>query len=180
MKVKTILLLFFCLLITPRLILAHGGGHKEEKQTTSLAEKNTSLNDSIYSVDVGKNTELPSIESSPLMDSPFSNNSLSDNSLKNIDPNEIVIVLFHVPWCGHCKKFVPQWPKITEGLPDDINGVNVKTVKIDCEERKDLAKKYGIRAFPTIKFLYQNQVIKHIGDRTLSGIKSKLESVANI
>jgi len=106
--------------------------------------------------------------------------SLSDNSLKNIDPNEIVIVLFHVPWCGHCKKFVPQWPKITEGLPDDINGVNVKTVKIDCEERKDLAKKYGIRAFPTIKFLYQNQVIKHIGDRTLSGIKSKLESVANI
>jgi hypothetical protein len=92
MKVKSILLLFFCLLITPRLILAHDRGHKEEKHTTSITEKNTSLNDSIYSVDVGKNTEFPSIESSPLMDSPFSNNSLSrtslvDNTLTN-DPME--------------------------------------------------------------------------------------------
>ncbi|HIF02580.1 MAG TPA: hypothetical protein EYQ84_04410 [Nitrospinaceae bacterium] len=81
MTVKSILLLFFCLLITPRLILAHGGDHKEEKKTTSLTEKNTSLNESIYSVDVGKSTEFPSIESSPLMDSPFSNNSLSGTSL---------------------------------------------------------------------------------------------------
>ena len=81
MKVKSILLLFFFLLITPRLILAQGGGHKEEKHTTSITEKNTSLNDSIYSIDAGKNKEFPSIESSPLMDSPFSNNSLSGNSL---------------------------------------------------------------------------------------------------
>ena len=81
MKVKSILLLFFFLLITPRLILAQGGGHKKEKHTTSITEKNTSLNDSIYSIDAGKNTEFPSIESSPLMNSPFSNNSLSGNSL---------------------------------------------------------------------------------------------------
>ena len=81
MKVKSILLLFFFLLITPRLILAHGEGHKEEKHTTSITENNTSLNDSIYSVDVGKNTEFPSIERSQLMDSPFSNNSLSGTPL---------------------------------------------------------------------------------------------------
>jgi len=82
MKVKTILLLFFCLLITPRLIFAHAGDHKEEeKQTTSLTEKTTSLNDSIYSVDVGEDTEFSSIERSPLMDSPFLNNSLSGTSL---------------------------------------------------------------------------------------------------
>jgi len=81
MKVKLILLLFFCLLITPKLIFAQAGGHKEEKQTTLLTEKTTSLNDSIYSVDVGEDTEFSSIESSPLMDSPFSNNSLSGTSL---------------------------------------------------------------------------------------------------
>ena len=81
MKVKSILLLFFCLLITPRLIFAQAGGHKGEKHTISITEKNTSLNDSIYSVDVGEDTEFPSIESSPLMDSPFSNNSLSGTPL---------------------------------------------------------------------------------------------------
>lgn len=82
MKMKSILLLFFCLLITPRLIFAHSGGHKEEeKKTTSLTEKTTSLNDSIYSVDVGEDTEFPSIERSQLIDSPFLNNSLSGTSL---------------------------------------------------------------------------------------------------
>ena len=92
MKVKSIILLFFCLLITPRLIFAQTGGHKEEKQTTSLTEKITSLNDSIYSVDVGEDTEFPSIERSQLIDSPFLKNSLSgtslvDNTLTN-DPME--------------------------------------------------------------------------------------------
>ena len=81
MKVKLILLLFFYLLITPKLIFAQAGGHKEEKQTTLLTEKTTSLNDSIYSVDVGEDIEFSSIEISPLMDSPFSNNSLSGTSL---------------------------------------------------------------------------------------------------
>jgi hypothetical protein len=81
MKAKLILLLLFCLLITPKLIFAHGGGHKEEKHTTSLTEKTTSLNDSIYSVGSGEDTELPLIERSQLIDSPFSNNSLSGTSL---------------------------------------------------------------------------------------------------
>ena len=80
MNAKLILLLFFYLLISPSLIFAHDGGHKGEKHTTLLTEKTTALNDSIYSVG-SKNTELPLIERSQLMDSPFSNKSLSDTSL---------------------------------------------------------------------------------------------------
>jgi hypothetical protein len=81
MNTKLILLLLFCLLITPKLILAHGGGHKEEKHTIPLTENATSLNDSIYSIGGEEDAELPSIEESPL-DSPFSSiNSLSGTSL---------------------------------------------------------------------------------------------------
>ena len=80
MNAKLILLLFFCLLITPKLIFAQGGGHKEEKHTVPLTEKTTSLNDSIYSVGGQEDTELPSIEGSPL-DSPFSSiNSLGSGT----------------------------------------------------------------------------------------------------
>jgi hypothetical protein len=88
MIVRLILLLFFCLLIAPKIIFAQDGGHKEEKHTTSLTEKTTSLNDSIYSVG-DEDTELLSIERFKVIDSPFSNNSLGGISLgEDIIPNE--------------------------------------------------------------------------------------------
>ena len=62
MNAKLILLLLFYLLITPKLIFAHDGGHKEEKHTAPLTEKTTPLDDSIYYVGGGEDTELPLIE----------------------------------------------------------------------------------------------------------------------
>ena len=79
MNAKLILLLLFYLLITPKLIFADDEGHKEEKHTAPLTAKTTSLDDSIYYVGVGEDTEFPSIEGSPT-DSPFS-------SIDNLDSN---------------------------------------------------------------------------------------------
>ena len=71
MTSKAILILSVFLLMTPKLIFAHGGGHAEEKPTPSLMEETTSFSDSIYSIGSEENTERPSIEGVPL-DSPFS------------------------------------------------------------------------------------------------------------
>ncbi len=71
MNTKSVLLLSFFLLTTPKLIFAHGGSHAEEKLTPTPIEETTSFNDSIYSVGGKENTELPSIDENPL-DSPFS------------------------------------------------------------------------------------------------------------
>ena len=79
MNIKSILWLFFCLLITPKLIFAHGG-HKEEKNIVPLTEETTSLNDSIYSVDVEEDVKFPAMKKS-LLNSPFSSiNSLSGDA----------------------------------------------------------------------------------------------------
>ncbi len=82
MTSKTILILSVFLLMTPKLIFAHGGGHAEEKLTPSLMEETTSFSDSIYSIGSEEDTERPSIEG-VLLDSPFSSiNTLdSDTSL---------------------------------------------------------------------------------------------------
>ena len=90
MNTKSILLLSFFLLTTPKLILADGGGHVEEKPTPSPIEETTSFNDSIYSVGGEGDTELPAIDENPL-DSPFSSiNSLGvDSSLMgNMETSE--------------------------------------------------------------------------------------------
>ena len=89
MNTKSILLLSFFLLTTPKLILAHGGGHVEEKTTPSPIEETTSFNDSIYSVGGEGDTELPAIDET--LDSPFSSiNSLGvDSSLMgNMETSE--------------------------------------------------------------------------------------------
>ena len=84
MNAKLILLLFFCLLITPKLIFAHGGGHAEKQLVSPLIEEDAPLNDSSYSVGGQEDTELPSIEGSPL-DSPFSSINTLGNDTSLID-----------------------------------------------------------------------------------------------
>ena len=84
MTSKAILILSVFLLMTPKLIFAHGGGHAEEKPTPSLMEETTSFSDSIYSIGSEENTERPSIEGVPL-DSPFSSINTLDGDTPLMD-----------------------------------------------------------------------------------------------
>ena len=59
MQGKIILLLFFFMVTVPVLAFAHEGGHEEKNHSSSEIKNDTPLNDSIYSVDGEKNTELP-------------------------------------------------------------------------------------------------------------------------
>lgn len=64
---------------------------------------------------------------------------------------KLVMVDFYTDWCGWCKK-------LDEDTYTDANVVKlasqVVSVKLDAEkEGKEQAKKYGVKAFPTILFL---------------------------
>ena len=94
MNFKVILLLSVCLLMTPKLVFANGSGHAEKKLIPPLIEEDTPLNDSIYSVNTGEETEFKDIEEAP-MGSPFSNintfgndTSLIDGHIKTSEPME--------------------------------------------------------------------------------------------
>ncbi|XP_071440699.1 protein disulfide-isomerase A6 homolog [Hetaerina americana] len=63
-----------------------------------------------------------------------------------IDGDEVWVVEFFAPWCGHCQKLVPDYTKAADAL----KGV-VKVGAVNADEHKSLAGKYGIRGFPTIK-----------------------------
>ena len=84
MNFKIILLLSVCLLMTPKLIFAHGGGHTEEQLVSPLIEEDAPLNDSIYSVNDGEDTAFQNLEQTP-MGSPFSSINTLGNDTSLID-----------------------------------------------------------------------------------------------
>jgi protein disulfide-isomerase A1 len=66
-----------------------------------------------------------------------------DDHIKN---NEVTLVEFYAPWCGHCKALAPEYDKASILLKD-----TAKIAKVDCTVHKDLCSQFGVQGFPTLK-----------------------------
>ncbi|RYH25573.1 hypothetical protein EON65_15510 [archaeon] len=64
-----------------------------------------------------------------------------------LESNDHWLVEFYAPWCGHCKKLAPEWEQAAGRLAPQ----GVKLGAVDATVHTDLAQKYGIKGFPTIK-----------------------------
>ncbi|CAI9768919.1 unnamed protein product [Fraxinus pennsylvanica] len=70
-----------------------------------------------------------------------------------LDETKDVLVEFYAPWCGHCKSLAPIYEKLATAfkLEDDVVIANM-----DADKYKDIAEKYGVSGFPTLKFFPKN------------------------
>ncbi|CRK86583.1 CLUMA_CG000025, isoform A [Clunio marinus] len=75
--------------------------------------------------------------------------------------DNVWIVEFFAPWCGHCKNLVPEYKKLARAL----KGV-VKVGSVDCDDHKDLAGKFGVSGFPSIKIFIGKDHSPYNGERT--------------
>lgn len=76
----------------------------------------------------------------------FSASSSSSGSSSSTNVSPIWMVAFIAPWCGHCQRLHPEYEKAAKSLGGVVN-----LGQVNCDNEKELAQRFGIRGFPTIK-----------------------------
>lgn len=108
---------------------------------------------------------------------------LNREFIKDDDFNEddVLIILFRTQWCPHCKSSEPEWKKFNNYITN-INNVNkyqIKLVTIDCDEKPDLADKYEIEGYPTVKLFYKGEIYDYDAKINAKHLRKFLESSIN-
>jgi len=79
-----------------------------------------------------------------------------------------VLVDFWAPWCGPCKMMAPAFDEAAKQLQP-----KVRLAKVNTDESRDIAGRYGIRSIPTL-ILFQNgkEAARVSGAMPLDGLLS--------
>jgi len=98
---------------------------------------------------------------------------------KNFD-NEVlaskvpVLVDFWAPWCGPCQTMLP----IIEELSGEYDAAALKIGKLNIDESKGVAAKYGIMSVPTFIIFKDGEIIdQFVGAQSKDSLKEHVEQV---
>ncbi|VDO01461.1 unnamed protein product [Rodentolepis nana] len=82
------------------------------------------------------------------------------------------IVMFHAPWCGHCKQLKPTWFELGERFKDHPE-VMIAMLDATANELEDIK----ISSFPTIKLLPKDSddIIDYGNERSLEALTVFIE-----
>lgn len=91
-------------------------------------------------------------------------NKFADVPNSNRRLKEVSVIFFHVDWCPHCKKALPEWNNFKKQFNDkEVNGYVVKCTDIDCTDEtsdvQNMMNKYSIESYPTVKMIKDNNTI---------------------
>ncbi|XP_041360627.1 protein disulfide-isomerase A6 homolog [Gigantopelta aegis] len=98
---------------------------------------------------------------------------LTDSNFEELvlKSDDLWLVEFYAPWCGHCKNLAPHWAQAASELKG-----KVKVGALDATVHTVMSSRYGVQGFPTIKMFAAGKkddgAVDYDGGRTASDIIS--------
>jgi len=90
-----------------------------------------------------------------------------------LDAAKPVLVDFWAPWCGYCTRLAPIMDELAQELGDQI-----KVVKINVDENRSLAQRYGIMSLPTMVVFKDGELVEKLtGYMPKASIAAKVEQL---
>jgi len=87
-----------------------------------------------------------------------------------LDAGVPVVVDFWAPWCGPCRVVGPEIEKLADRIGNDV-----KFVKVNVDDNREIAMRYGVMSIPTIaKFERGTMVAQVVGARGADAISAEL------
>lgn len=103
---------------------------------------------------------------------------LTDSNFdEKINSEEVILVEFYAPWCGHCKRLAPEFEKAATALRG--SDPSVALAKIDCTAETKSCGTYGVSGYPTLKIFKNGEKSEdYNGPREADGIVKYMRSKA--